>query len=168
MFRPKVFSYKPSLDDVISLFHIVMSFSITKCYHFEILLSMKRQCWTCNFKCQSCDSSQDIQWNVARALRNPSGFAPKISLGLRLYFTIYPSSRHNTDTILVFTSHVWQPLFVLLQFWCSDDKWHPVETGPNGLMNNQKQKHQLLIALYQLDYCFFHFTALLANWVLNS
>ena len=60
MFRPKVFSYKPFLDDVISLFHIVMSFSITKCYHFEILLSQERQCWTCNFKFQYCDSSQDI------------------------------------------------------------------------------------------------------------
>ena len=27
------------------------------------------------------------------------GFALGISLGLRLYFTVYPSSRHNTDTV---------------------------------------------------------------------
>ena len=31
-------------------------------------------------------------------LGNPSGSALGISLGLRLYFTVYPSSRHNTDT----------------------------------------------------------------------
>ena len=32
-------------------------------------------------------------------LQNPSGFALGISLGLRLYFTVYPSSRNNTDTV---------------------------------------------------------------------
>ena len=30
---------------------------------------------------------------------NPSGSAPGISFVLRLYFTVYPSSRPNTDTI---------------------------------------------------------------------
>ena len=30
---------------------------------------------------------------------NHSGFALGISFGLRLYFTLYPSSRHNTDTV---------------------------------------------------------------------
>ena len=30
---------------------------------------------------------------------NPSGSALGISLVLRLYFTVYPSSRHNTDTV---------------------------------------------------------------------
>ena len=33
--------------------------------------------------------------------RNPSGYALGISLVLRLYSTVYPSSRHNTDTVLV-------------------------------------------------------------------
>ena len=30
---------------------------------------------------------------------NPSGSALGISLVLRLYFSVYPSSRHNTDTV---------------------------------------------------------------------
>ena len=31
-------------------------------------------------------------------LENPSGSALEFFLGLRLYFTVYPFSRHNTDT----------------------------------------------------------------------
>ena len=34
-----------------------------------------------------------------RPLENSSGFALGISLGLRLYFIVYTSSCHNTDTI---------------------------------------------------------------------
>ena len=30
---------------------------------------------------------------------NPLGSALMISLVLRLYFTVYPTSRHNTDTV---------------------------------------------------------------------
>ena len=31
---------------------------------------------------------------------NPSGSALRISLGLRRYFIVYPSSRHNTVTVV--------------------------------------------------------------------
>ena len=43
-----------------------------------------------NWECLYYDSSRDIRWNIAWALGK----------GLRLYFTVYLSSRHNTDTIL--------------------------------------------------------------------
>ena len=49
------------------------------------------QCWSCNWECLYCDSSQDIRWNITWALRK--------SLGLRLYFIVYPSSCHNTDSV---------------------------------------------------------------------
>ena len=32
-------------------------------------------------------------------LENSFGFTLRISLGLRLYFTVHSSSRHNTDTV---------------------------------------------------------------------
>ena len=41
--------------------------------------------------------SQDIRWN----LENHSNSTLGIFLGPRLYFTVYLSSRHNTDTILL-------------------------------------------------------------------
>ena len=34
---------------------------------------------------------------------NPSGSALKISLRLRQYFIVYPSSRHNTVTVHIYT-----------------------------------------------------------------
>ena len=43
------------------------------------------QCWSCNRECLYCDWSRDIQWNIAWALR--------------LYFIIYPHSRHDTYSI---------------------------------------------------------------------
>ena len=56
-----------------------------------ILISQDGQCWSCNWECLYCDSSQNIRWNRAWALGK--------SLGLRLYFIVYPSSRHKTDTV---------------------------------------------------------------------
>ena len=44
-----------------------------------------------NWEWLYCDSSRGIQWNIAWALG--------ISLGLRQYFIVYPSSRHNTVTV---------------------------------------------------------------------
>ena len=44
-----------------------------------------------NWEWLYCDSSQGIWWNISWALR--------ISLGLRQYFIVYPSSRHNTVTM---------------------------------------------------------------------
>ena len=49
-----------------------------------------------NWECLCYESSGDIRWNKAWALGK--------SLGLRLYFTIYPSSCHNTATVYFHTS----------------------------------------------------------------
>ena len=49
------------------------------------------QNFNCNWEYLYCDSCWDIRWNIAWALAK--------SLGLRLYFTVYPSSRHNKDTV---------------------------------------------------------------------
>ena len=40
-------------------------------------------------------------WNFGEWMMGPDGIrvALRISLGLRLYFTVYPSSRHNTDSV---------------------------------------------------------------------
>ena len=38
-------------------------------------------------------------------LGNPLGSALRISLVLRLYFTVYPSSRHNTDSPISMKPH---------------------------------------------------------------
>ena len=61
-----------------------------------VLIPKEGQCWICNWECLYCDLSQEIRWNIAWAL----GKSLVISLGLRLYFIVYPSSRHNTDIIL--------------------------------------------------------------------
>ena len=46
-------------------------------------------------------------------LGNPLGFALGISLGLRLYFMVYPSSCHNTDTVF----HLF--LMIYWRLYCS-------------------------------------------------
>ena len=51
-----------------------------------------------NWKCLYLDSSWDMQWNIAWPFRNPLGSTLGITLVLRLYFTVYPFSRHNKDT----------------------------------------------------------------------
>ena len=40
--------------------------------------------------------------------RNPSGFALRISLTLKLYFIVYPSSRHDTGTV-----NIWQSILTV-------------------------------------------------------
>ena len=35
------------------------------------------QCWSCNWECLYCDSSQDIQWNIAWALEKSIGLRPR-------------------------------------------------------------------------------------------
>ena len=57
------------------------------------------QCWICNWECLYCDSSQEIRWNIAPDLKKSLGLCPRISLWHGLYFIVYPSSRHNTDTV---------------------------------------------------------------------
>ena len=65
-----------------------------------ILLSKEGQFGNCNLECLYCDSSQDIGEIQPKPSENPSGFGLKISLRLRLYFIVYQSSHHNTDTIV--------------------------------------------------------------------
>ena len=52
-----------------------------------------------NWECLYYDSSRYRRWYIAWALENTSCSALGISLVLRLYFTVYPSSCQNTDTV---------------------------------------------------------------------
>ena len=67
-----------------------------------VLISQEGQCWSCNWECLYCYSSQDIRWNVAWALGK--------------YFIVYPSSCHNTDTVLYFTLLYYTVLYFILLF----------------------------------------------------
>ena len=58
------------------------------------------QCWSCNWECLYCDSSRDVQWNIAWALGKSLELRPWDFLRLRSYFIVYPSSHHNTGTRL--------------------------------------------------------------------
>ena len=51
-----------------------------------------------NWECLYYDSSLDIQWNLASALRKSLGLRPRDFPRAQAIFTVYPSSRHNTDT----------------------------------------------------------------------
>ena len=64
-----------------------------------IMNSQEGQCWSCNWECVYCDSSQETQWNIAWALG--------ISFWLMLYFIVYPSSRHNTYTYIYKVEKIW-------------------------------------------------------------
>ena len=37
------------------------------------LISQESECWICNWECLYCDSSQEIRWNIAWALRKSLG-----------------------------------------------------------------------------------------------
>ena len=54
-------------------------------------------------------------WNIPRAP------AFRIFLGLRLYFTVYPSSRHITDTLYLYTNSIspsWKYISIPSVFLC--------------------------------------------------
>ena len=51
-----------------------------------------------NWECLYYDSSWDIRWNTW-FLWSSLGSDLGISLVLRIYFTVYPNPRHNTDTV---------------------------------------------------------------------
>ena len=97
---------------------------ITKHYDIEIYLSSIAQYFPILPSCWSNMENQLYQYSSPRKVNaefvknvcivtwvrkyneikpkpegNPSGLALRISLGLRLYFIVYPSSCHNTDTI---------------------------------------------------------------------
>ena len=81
-----------------------------------------------NWECLYYDSSWDIRWNIAWALGK--------SLVLRLYFTVYPSSRHNTDTISL-TSHIVKVMERMLRkqivgFLEMNEKMDPNQHGSRG------------------------------------
>ena len=76
-------------------------FSITKHYNTEISLSSIAQSLGLYFPvlpcCWSNTGSQLFQyWSPGRSMLESLG----LSLGLRLYFIVYPSSCHNTDSVL--------------------------------------------------------------------
>ena len=90
-----------------------------------ISISQEGQGWICSWECLYCDLSRKIRWNIAWAL----GKSLRIFLGLRLYFIVYPFSRHNTSRILKKT--VWKGKIVYMKkrkiglnkIWFTPEHW---------------------------------------------
>ena len=86
-----------------------------------MLPNQERQYWMYHF---NKVISSVLYFESGYTVDNPSGPALGIFLELKLYFPVYPSSRHDTDTIslpdIVFTDHI--PSHITL-FWILSEKY---------------------------------------------
>ena len=64
----------------------------------------------------------------------PLGSALGISIVLRLYFTVYASSRHNTDTILGKLKSVYSQVKYKVIFLLSSKDWGNAKISQNTLL----------------------------------